>query len=103
MKTVTICGSMRFEREMQSIAFKLEAYDNYNVLQCVYNVDKLDISQEEAASLAKGHFKKIEMSDAIYVVDIDGYIGNQVTKEIEYAKSLGKEVIYHSEYASTEA
>ena len=43
------------------------------------------------------------MSDAIYVVDIDGYIGNQVTKEIEYAKSLGKEVIYHSKYASTEA
>lgn len=103
MKTVTICGSMRFEREMQSIAFRLEAMDNYNVLQCVYNIDKLDISQEEAASLAKGHLGKIEMSDAIYVVDIDGYIGNQVTKEIEYAKSLGKEVIYHSKYASTEA
>ena len=52
MKTVTICGSMRFEREMQSIAFRLETMDNYNVLQCVYNIDKLDISQEEAASLA---------------------------------------------------
>lgn len=103
MKTVTMCGSMRFEREMQSIAFRLEAMDNYNVLQCVYNIDKLDISQEEAASLARGHFKKIEMSDAIYVVDIDGYIGNQVAGEIEYAESLGKEVIYHSKYASTEA
>ena len=33
MKTVTICGSMRFEREMQSIAFKHEAKDNLNVLQ----------------------------------------------------------------------
>ena len=103
MKTVTICGSMRFEREMQSIAFRLEAMDNYNVLQCVYNIDKLDISQEQVASLTRGHFKKIEMSDAIYVVDIDGYIGNQVAKEIEYAESLGKEVIYHSKYASTEA
>ena len=34
---------------------------------------------------------------------IDGYIGNQVAVEIEYAESLGKEVIYHSKYASTEA
>ena len=40
--------------------------------------------------------KKIEISDAIYVVDIDGYVGEQVQKEIEYAKVLGKEVIYHS-------
>lgn len=103
MKTVTICGSMRFEREMQSIAFYLETKANFNVLQCVYNVDGSEISAEDAASLAAAHFKKIDMSDAIYVVDIGGYIGNQVSKEIEYAKSKGKEVIYHSKYAGMEA
>lgn len=102
MKTVTICGSMRFEREMQSIAFALETKANYNVLQCVYNVDSCEISAEDAASLAAAHFKKIDMSDAIYVVDTDGYIGNQVSKEIEYAKSKGKEVIYHSKSNLTE-
>ena len=36
MKTLTICGSMRFENEMQSIAYDLEAIKGYNVLQCVY-------------------------------------------------------------------
>ncbi|MGN1166176.1 MAG: hypothetical protein ACI4S2_07125 [Lachnospiraceae bacterium] len=40
-----------------------------------------------------------ELSDAIYVVDIHGYIGNQVSKEIEFAKSKGKEIILHSEYS----
>ena len=93
MKTVTICASMKFEKEMQRIAFLLETKHDLNVLQCVYNTDK------ERSFLKNVHFRKIELSDAIYVVDIQGYIGNQVSKEIEFAKSKGKEIIFHSEYS----
>lgn len=71
---------------------------NMNVLQCVYNVDDLDVTPMEHAALESAHYRKIELSDAIYVVDIQGYIGNQVSKEIEFAKSKGKEVIFHSAY-----
>ena len=56
------------------------------------------ISESEIKDLEAAHFKKIEISDAIYVLDINGYIGQQVTKEIEYAESLGKEIIYNSEF-----
>ena len=98
MKTVTICASMRFEKEMQKIAFLLETRYNLNVLQCIYNIDKLDISEKDIVALENAHFRKIELSEAIYVVDIQGYIGNQVVKEIEFAKSLGKEIILHSKY-----
>ena len=98
MKTVTICGSMKFEKEMQRIAFLLETKHDLNVLQCVYNTDNLEISEKERSFLENAHFRKIELSDAIYVVDIEGYIGNQVSKEIEFAKSKGKEIILHSEY-----
>ena len=98
MKTVTICASMRFEKEMQKIAFLLETRYNLNVLQCIYNIDKLDISEKDIVALENAHFRKIELSEAIYVVDIQGYIGNQVAKEIEFAKSLGKEIILHSKY-----
>lgn len=101
MKTVTICGSMKFEKEMQRIAFLLETKYDVNVLQCVYNIDSLEISEAERCSLEKAHFRKIELSDAVYIVDIQGYIGKQVSKEIEYAKALGKEVIRHSEYTVT--
>ena len=45
--------------------------------------------------LDKIHRKKIDISDAIYVVNIDGYIGNSTKNEIEYAKKNNKEVIYH--------
>ncbi|MDE5908821.1 MAG: hypothetical protein K2H52_08825 [Lachnospiraceae bacterium] len=98
MKTVTICGSMKFEKEMQRIAFLLETKHDLNVLQCVYNTDNLEISETERGFLENAHIRKIELSDAIYVVDIQGYIGNQVSKEIEFAKSKGKEIILHSEY-----
>ena len=40
------------------------------------------------------HREKIEMSDAIFVVNVDGYIGESTSDEIEYAKSNGKTVRY---------
>lgn len=38
MKIVTICGSMRFEKEMQKIASLLEMQNGWCVLQCVYSI-----------------------------------------------------------------
>ncbi len=35
-----------------------------------------------------------EICDAIYVVNVGGYIGESTRKEIEYARSLNKEVMY---------
>lgn len=98
MRTVTISGSMKFETEMQRIAFLLETKYNMNVLQCVYNVDRVDITPMEQATLENAHYRKIELSDTIYVEDIQGYIGKQVSKEIAFAKSKGKEVIFHLAY-----
>lgn len=74
MKTITICGSMKFQKEMQKIAFDLESKHNMNVLQCVYNIENEDISEAQRNALTKAHYRKIEISDAIYVVDIQGYI-----------------------------
>lgn len=96
MKTLTICGSMRFQDAMPEIAFALETRYGFNALQCVYDGGH-GVAAEEKAALVMAHRRKIELSDAIYVVDIDGYIGKSVSEEIEFAKALGKEIIYHSE------
>jgi len=98
LKTVTICGSMKFAEEMKRIAFELEAKHDMCVLQCVYNEDELELGKEDINALNSAHFKKIELAAAVYVVDLHGYIGEQVKKEIAFAKSLGKEVIYHTEF-----
>ena len=95
IKVITICGSMRYSKEMMKIAEELELKDGYAVIQCVYNVDGQKYEGIDASILDKIHRKKIDISDAIYVVNIDGYIGESVKKEIEYAEKHGKEVVYH--------
>lgn len=95
MKTYTICGSMRFAKEMREIAYHLETQRGYNILQCAYCSDNTIPTDEELKQLASAHYAKIDISDGIYVVNIGGYIGESVKKEIEYAKEHGKEIIYH--------
>lgn len=98
MKIVTICGSMKFENEMKKIAFILETKHNMSVLQCVYNEENSKLGDAEIMALNSAHLKKIELADAIYVVNLHGYIGEQVKKEIAYAQNLGKEIIFHTEF-----
>lgn len=98
MKTVTICGSMRFSEEMKRIAIELEMQYGFNMLQCTYNPQKIIISDVEKDAIVSAHLKKIDLSDAIYVLDVDGYIGESVKEEIEYAKSKRKEVIFHTQF-----
>ena len=95
MKTVTLCGSMRYEKEMQALALTLELDYGFNVLQPVYNPTGRTIGEPEKIALAAAHYHKIELSDAIYVVNIDGYIGQSVKAEIEFAQRNGKEILYH--------
>lgn len=94
-KVVTICGSMRFANEMIKIAGDLEKKHGWCVIQCVYDIDQATISKEETDNIINAHWKKIDLSDAVYIVNINGYIGNSTQGEIEYAKTQGKEIIYH--------
>lgn len=93
-KIVTICGSMKFQKQMMEIAQKLELEEKCVVIQCVYfDKDKVLTSQEIAA-LSELHYRKIDISDAIYVVNVGNYIGESTQKEIAYARSLNKEVLF---------
>ncbi len=96
MATITVCGSMRFSEEMKSIAFELESKKGFTVLQCAYNNLNEKITPQMLENLKKAHYEKISMSDIIYIVDIDNYIGDSVKKEIEYAEKLNKRIVFHS-------
>ena len=97
MKVITICGSMRFKNEMMSIAEEL-GFEGNCVLTPIFSTDeKAKRTEEQLEKLKEGHFKKIELSDAIYVVNVNNYIGYSTNLEIEYAKKLGKDIIYYTE------
>lgn len=87
---------MKFAEKMKQIAWELESEKGFNVIQCVYNEENEPVSAEVQNRLSIAHYKKIDICDAVYIVDIDGYIGTSVSAEILYAKEKGKELIYHS-------
>lgn len=98
MKIITVCGSLRFYKEMMDITEKMELQGNC-MLVPIYNPSKPSkdsFTEEEVLILDKMHKERIKLCDAILVVDVDGYIGNSTKSEIEFAKSLNKEVIYYS-------
>ena len=95
MKVITICGSLKYKDEMMRIAQKL-SFDGNCVLTPVYPVGDKKPTEDELKILKEAHFKRIEMSDEIFVVDVDGYIGDSTRLEIEYAEKFGKDIKYYS-------
>ena len=86
MKVVTLCGSMKFQDEIMKIAKKL-ALDGDCVLTTVYMVTQHpEIIDEEIKRLKKEQLKRIELSDEIFVVNVNGYVGESTIAEIEYGK-----------------
>lgn len=96
MKIVTLCGSMRFAEQMQRIALELETKRNYCVITPISNFD-ISLSVEDLKNLTNAHYKKIDIADIVYIVNIGGYIGESVSKELQYAKTLNKEIIFHEQ------
>ena len=96
-KVITICGSLKNIDEIKAQTEKLSLTRNC-VLSIIYATHDMSFYTEEDIKLFKElHFQRIAMSDAIFVVNVDGYIGKSTQNEIEYAKSLGKEILYLEE------
>ena len=98
MKIITVCGSYKFKKEMTEITEKMALKGN-----CMLTPNELaksnkeDYTPEEALMIDKMHKEKIRLAAAILVVNVDGYIGNSTKSEIEFAKSLHKEILYYTD------
>lgn len=92
MKIITVCGSFKYKHEMMRIGEELQLQGNCVILPNFPTRD--NYTEEEISVLGQMHKEKIKISDAIFVVNIDNYIGNATKSEIELAQALNKEVIY---------
>ena len=79
---------------MQEIAIKLETKHGYCVITPIGDANT-PLIKEDIEALGKAHYKKIDLADAVYIVNIDGYIGKSVSEELRYAKVHNKEIIFH--------
>ena len=96
-KVITLCGSTRFKKEFLDIQqkFTLAGY----VVIAPGEYSKADgelelISEETENMLADLHKQKIDMADAIFVINKDNYIGDSTRKEIYYAMSQNKPISF---------
>ena len=53
-----------------------------------------DDFEGEKAMLDELHKRKIDLADRVFVINVDGYIGDSTRSEIEYTKRLGKPIHY---------
>lgn len=101
-KVITLCGSTKFKDEFMQQQKRLTLEGNIVISVGLFgHADgeyKTIITDEVKEMLDDIHKRKIDMSDAIFVIDVDGYIGSSTRSEIEYAKATGKEIMYLSEH-----
>lgn len=103
---ITLCGSTRFEPQFKEWNHKL-AIAGHTVYSLslfareatdVGKEGKITISDSEKVTLDLVHLDKILNSEAIVVIDVDGYTGFSTKREIQWARMQGKLVYWITPY-----
>lgn len=93
-KIITLCGSTKFKEEFIKANKELTLKGNIVISVGLFGHSGDKITDKQKIMLDDIHKRKIDLADAIYVINKDGYIGNSTKSEIEYAKDHDKEIIY---------
>ena len=95
-KVITLCGSTRFKEQFLEAQKRLTLEGNIVISVGLFGHSGDDEVWTEGtkAMLDDMHKRKIDMADAIYVINVGGYVGSSTRSEIEYARSTGKEVLF---------
>lgn len=105
-KVITLCGSTRFKEQFLkvqkdltlqgNIVLSVGLFGHSNDLEVWENMEEGTLTKTKEM-LDDMHKRKIDMADEIFVINVNGYIGESTKSEIEYAKAHGKEVQYLEE------
>lgn len=91
----TLCGSTRFRDEFLATQRDLTLKGEIVISVGLFgHYEGLDMLGPTKIMLDQLHLWKIELSDGIFVVSRDGYIGDSTRREIEFAESINKQVRY---------
>lgn len=93
---ITLCGSTRFKEQFQEAQKRLTLAGNIVISVGLFGHSGDDEVWTDGTKemLDDMHKRKIDLADAIYVINVGGYIGHSTRSEIEYALKSGKKVLY---------
>ena len=102
MDIITVCGDpVKYESEITYITERMTCTGKYCVLTPVIpfvkNPGILGYNATEIVRLNSAHRKKIDMSNSILAMDVDGHIDSVLNCWIGYAKQKNKKVLYYSQ------
>jgi hypothetical protein len=90
---VTLCGSTRLGLEAFQEANLRETLAGKIVLSIGCDTksdDFLGLGPDDKARLDELHLRKIDLSDEVLILNVDGYIGKSTRRELDYARKTGK-------------
>ena len=99
-KIVTLCGSSKYcdimavcawfiERDEKAITMGLHLLPRWYPIKAESHIAEME---GVAEAMDKLHLSKIDISDEIFVVNFDDYIGDSTRGEIEYTMKLNKPI-----------
>lgn len=92
---VTLCGSTKFKEEFENVAKDLTLQGHIVLSPCIFHhADEIELTEEQKIQLDNLHKQKIILSDAVFVINKDDYIGSSTFGEIDWAYRLNKQVYY---------
>ena len=102
-KVITLCGSTKFKEEFMNVQKNLTLKGNIVISVGLFghsgdnevweNMDEGTLTKTKEM-LDDMHKRKIDMADEIFVINVNGYIGESTKSEIEYAKSKNIPINY---------
>lgn len=91
---VCICGSVRFADEMRAANRELTFAGAIVVAPGEVDAANAVVTEEQKAALDALHLHKIDLADRVLVVNPGGYVGESTSREIAYARGIGKPVSF---------
>lgn len=108
-KIITLCGSGRFKDTFHEVFIKLTKEGHTVLTPAIFEFinSYFDNLPEEERYIVHEyldhiHEEKMNMSDEILVINKNGYIGEDTSKEISYAESKGIKVTYLEDISTLE-
>ena len=95
---VCLCGSTRFMEYFHEAGWQCtlagEIVLSVGVCKHAEQHGGEALGQDVCDRLDELHFRKIDLADRVFVLNVDGYIGESTAREIAYATAIGKPILF---------